>query len=360
MSSVKEPSKNITWKKIIHYEITSSWTSQLQASVLSYISEMLKEGFSLQDTLPFLSIVYPKQATTFQAMENDILLGKSFSEACQHLKLQGNQRFQIKIAEAHGAFADKLMEVANYLKLREANTKQIRQTLTYPFFLVFLILGMLFVMRSFLLPQIQEMGSGEESSLVIFLRYFLENLPLILVYSSLITGLVGLVTYYFLKKITALKRAQIYVALPFIGHYFRLYYTYFFAYEFSQLFALGFPIQEIIQSFQEQNESDFLNSFGYFMAKRLEEGRATDDILSQAGIFTQEFPAIVLQGEYLNQLAVKMRLYSQRCLKDFFTKSQQAIQIAKNALFIFVALLILLVYLSLMLPMLNLLGGLNA
>lgn len=359
MSSAKALSKNITWKKILHYEITSAWTSQLQASVLSYISEMLQEGFSLQDTLPFLSIVYPKQAATFQAMEEDILLGKSFAEACLHLKLHGNQRFQIKIAEGHGAFADKLMEVANYLKLREENTKRIRQTLTYPIFLVFLILGMLFVMRSFLLPQIQDMSVGQASPLVFFLHFFLENLPLVLLYTGLVFSLVTMASYLYLKKLTALKRAQVFVSFPFIGQYFRLYYTYFFAYEFSQLFSLGFSIQEIIHSFQKQNESNFLKSFGNFMAKHLEEGRATNDILRQAGIFTREFPAIVLQGEYLNQLAVKMRLYSQGCLKEFFEKSQQAIQIAKNLLFVFVALLILLVYLSLMLPMLNLLGGLQ-
>lgn len=346
----------INWKKIANYEITSSWNKSLQAEVLAYIADMLMEGFQMIDIFSFLAALYPKEEETFKAMEALLIEGHFFYETTGEMKLAKDIQFQIQVAECWGDFAPGLKTISSYLKERAQQQATIRQSLRYPVFLVVLLLAMLLGMRGFVLPQFDRLQASPDSGVLGLLFWCLENLPLLL-------GIfvVALVVFYLLfqlwkRKVGPLVQAQTLVKIPILGRLLRLYYTYYFAYEFSQLFQVGYSIKQIIDTFSQQEEVPFLYDFGHYLAHSYEEGQAIVGQLRAVNIFTREFPAIVHQGELLSQLALKMRLYSQRCLKNYQDQVKLLMRWIQNGLFIVIALFIVTIYLMLMLPMFNMIG----
>lgn len=171
-------------------------------------------------------------------------------------------------------------------------------------------------------------------------------------------GLLALSHYY--RNTSPLRSRQYFSRWPLIGRFLRLYHTYYFAYEFSQLFMLGYSAQQMMREFQAQDHVPFLSDFGAFLAQQYEDGIPFSDSLRMAAIFTPEFPAIVQQGEQLNALAVKLRLYANRCYDQLTHDVQVTIHGLQNGLFVLVALIVVLVYLLLMLPMFSIIGGLES
>lgn len=319
---------------------------------------MLAEGFNLIDIFPFLKAVYPKFADTFDIMQADLLNGKLFSETVGHMHVKGTIQYQIQTVEQFGDMATGLKTIATYIEEMALQKKTLQQTLAYPISLIILMIGMLVAMRTFMLPQLASMVDGETEGVVAVIIFLLSYLPQIAMVSAVFIIVAVLFFKLWHRRINSLKRAQTYVKLPIIGPLMRLYYSYFFAYEFSQLFKLGYSVQQIIDIFTAQIRAPFLQAFGDYLQGNYIIGMPFAESLAKVGVFTNEFSSIVQQGEMLNQLAVRMRLYSKRCLKQYYLRLNQTIKIVQNSLFILVGLTIVSVYLTLMLPMLTMIGDL--
>ncbi|MDO4670609.1 MAG: competence type IV pilus assembly protein ComGB [Aerococcus sp.] len=360
-ASVNTPLKATKWKQWLHYEVTTSWTSEEQGKVLLTMSELLSEGFSLPQIMTCLMAIYPKHLSTFQAMMARLAMGDPFYATVVLMKIPPNVQYQLRVAESGGDFNAGVDHVARYLKMKAKQKKQLQQTLMYPCFLCVLVIGLLFGLRAFLLPQLKRMSSTENRSAFLGgLFWGLEHLPVLLL-GALILLVGSLWIFHIYKKRTSpLKWRQYFTRWPIMGRFFRQYQTYYFAYEFSQLFALGYSVKQIIAEFSSQDQVPFLQEFGEFLGARYAQGISFAMSLTEAGLFTVEFPAIVQHGEQINALAVKMRVYSQHCHKQLMYDVQQAIHWLQNLLFVFIALIVVLVYLMLMLPMFSMIGGLES
>ncbi|MDO4680437.1 MAG: competence type IV pilus assembly protein ComGB [Aerococcus sp.] len=349
------------WKQLLHYEVISSWTTSEQCKVLLTVSELLNEGFSLPDTMDFLMAIYPKHKTTFEAMQEELAAGEAFYQCVRHLRVTPTIQYQLKVAELWGDFEAGLRHVSIYLQQQAEHRRKLKQTLTYPLFLCVLVLGLLFGLRYFLLPQLQRMSSNTAPFVFLsFLFWSLEHLPLLLLGFVALIGIGILLFREYQTRTSPLYWRQQLVKIPVIGSMLRLYYTYYFAYEFSQLFHLGYSVQQITSEFKQQTEVVFLQEFGHYLSEQYEQGQAFTESLGAVELFTPEFPAIVLQGEHVNALAVKMRLYSERCYSALTERMYRMIHWIENGLFVCIALIVVFVYLLLMLPMFSMIGGLES
>jgi competence protein ComGB len=353
--SVKRQWKNIKWRQLLTTELTTSWKPSLQAAVLLYIAEMLQEGFHLIDICRFLMIIFPKQVKDFEHIAHGFSKGQHFYELVGFMKIKGNIVYQIKVAESFGQFGQSLEEIALYIQEQDLHIHRMRSVMLYPLMLMVLMVAMMFGLRIFLLPQLAAFTQNGDSGILGNLIFFLEHLPEIASFAVMILTTAVLIYYLWRKRTDPLKRAQVYVKIPGFGFLFRLYYTQFFAYEFSQLFKLGYSVQQIISSLKQQDEVPFLHAFGVYLERQYLQGIVFSDSLKEIDVFANEFPAVVMQGELLNQLAVKTRLYSQRTLKRLYQEIDKKIKLTQSVLFLTVAISVVVVYLILMLPMLTML-----
>lgn len=170
--SIRQRWKNIKWKKILTTEITSSWKPSLQSSVLLYIAEMLQEGFQLIEIFQFLLIIFPKQEATFQKMIEVLGQGGYFYQAVHHMNVKGNVAYQIKVAESYGQFGQGLETIAKYIHDRDLQQKNMRKVMIYPILLFCLMILMMFGLRLFLLPQLNNFALDGNNSLLNNLIWF--------------------------------------------------------------------------------------------------------------------------------------------------------------------------------------------
>lgn len=355
--SLKKPGSIIKLKKILAKDMTNVWNRRFQAEILSYMAEMLQEGFSMLEILAFMEIVYVKQQDIFVTIANNLRLGNHFCETVSLMHIEADVAFQIEIAEKHTEFAKNLGYIARYLAAKDHQRRMLYKILLYPLTLLLLVVLLMFGIRMFMLPQLKAMQlgmiNGQLKSVIYLLTYF----PHILVVlsSCLLFG------YFYLKswqrRTPIIKKMRFYTQLPLIGRLFRLYYTYYFANECSQLLQVGYSLQQVIQTFEQQKTIIFLQGVGDYLQTSFLQGEPFSESLHHLDCFTYELPAIIQQGELLHQLAIKMRLYAQRCLESFYNVAKKYTAILKNILFVWVALTIVMVYLILMLPMLSMIGG---
>lgn len=356
MSSPKQSIRAIDWKKLKNYEIVSVWQPAFQAEVLKYIAELLLEGFQLLSIMTFLKQVYPKQSDTFDAMASDLATGHNFHEVVGHMRLAPMITFRIRMAETMGDFPKQLLMIAEYLAYLAEQRQKLRQIVMYPIFLSMMLLGLLFGLRTFLLPQLEQMSGRSGSTVLSVLLFGLEYLPQLLVLLLGIVSATTLLIYTVKAHVPPLRWVQWQTQLPIIGTSLRLYHTFVFSREFGELFALGYSIKQIMLSFSDQKEVPFLSEFGQQLLANYNEGMALTESLTTSQLFTEEFPAIVSQGELLNELAIKLCLYSERCFTRWQAVVEKQIKWFQNSLFVGIALIVVSVYLSLMLPMFNMIG----
>lgn len=356
--SVRKLTNTTTLKQLLHTNLTKTWNEDLQSDVLLYTAEMLQEGFSLLDTMTFIQLIYPKHSNTFKQMTDDLTMGDYFFESTKHINLPSDIRFQIEIAEKHTDFPNHLATIAAYLKDRSTQKKKLIAIMFYPLSLFTLILLMLFGIRWFMLPQLNSLHTSPDSQIIKIIIWFLTNYPYLL-FINLCLGL-GSYIYYKLwkKRVSPLQRARFIVKLPIIGYLFKLYYTYFFGNELGQLLNVGYSLQQVALTFQNQTKIPLLNDIGTALNVSLQNGQTFPASLESLHIFTNEFPAIILQGEVLHGLGIKTKLYAKRCLAQLYRELSKQTKVIQNILFLWVALTVITVYLILMLPMLTMIGGL--
>lgn len=319
---------------------------------------MLAEGFSLLETLAFIKLVYPQQLTVFSAMEAALANGQFFYTTLSLMKISPDVAFQIEIAEKHGDFANNLLKIAQYIGEKDRQRRQLIGILLYPFVLFSLLISLVFGIRLFLLPQLESLQGNMETGSAALVINFLRHFPQIVLLTLIIALLVFLAYSLWKRQANPLVKSRFYTRLPVIGKLFRLYYTYYFANEFSQLLQIGYSLQLITVTFRDQNRVAFLSALGHYLDQRMQTGESFADSIDQLGLFNREFAAIIRQGELLDLLAIKTRLYSQKALTSFYREISQLGKVLQNILFVWVALTVVMVYLILMLPMLTMMGGL--
>lgn len=355
--SVKTPMKLTAWKAKCQQRRIKR---RQQADILRYIGELYTEGFMLGEILLFLKILEPHYQEKFMKMQETMSQGGLFYEQAHHLNLNANIRYQIYIAETKGNLGEGLLQIANYLDEQDRYEKKLRQALAYPLLLIAMVIGLLLALRFLMLPHLKTFIQPGQDLTTDWLLTSLEHFPQALVLA--LAGLSVLLTlfYRWCRRTKALKRAQTFVKIPFLGSLFLYYYTYFFAYEFSQLLKLGYSFKEIVATFRQQNISPLLQELGEFLNQGYIHGVPFQSKLQEARIFSPECQAIVAHGEQISALGIKLHLYSQRCQKALFKTLARQTNYLKNIIFLAIATLIISVYLILMLPMLSMLGGLQA
>lgn len=346
-------------KKILKTTVSrKKWATKVQANFLLQLSELSREGFPLYDSIQFLEITMPNQRTDFQTIKNHLETGSSFVHAITPLGFDPRTLTQLHLAIQHGDFIRTLHYCSEYIKSIENQRKTFFKVTIYPFFLIFMAISMLFVVRKFMLPTLESLGQPANMVTKLVLWY-LRYLPqLFIVGMTLILILLGTL-YVYWRRSDALKRAIVLAKLPFIGRYVRLYYSFYFSKELANFLENGLSLTNMIEELKKQEYDQLLAGLAHQMERSLFAGHSLPVFIAGIPIFTKELVWIMYQGELTSQLSKKLDFYAATCFKDLINRLEKLITLIQPILFLGVGLLVVLIYLTLMLPMINLMTGVN-
>lgn len=311
-----------------------------QRKVIELFSNLFASGFHLGEIVDFLKRSQLLADSYTQVLSDGLLAGKPFSQLLSDLSFSDAVVTQVSLAEVHGNTGESLHQIQGYLDSISKVRKKLMEVATYPLLLLgFLVLIML-GLKNYLLPQLEE---GNAATLLI------NHLPTAffsLCVLVLAAVLAGLVWYRKTNKIRVFSRLA---ALPFLGKLIQTYLTAYYAREWGSLLGQGLDMQQIVALMQEQ-PSRLFQEVGRDMASAMANGRSFQDQLATYSFFKRELSLIVEYGQAKSKLGSELAVYAGECWEEFFSRINRAMQLIQPLVFVFVALMVVLIYAAMLLP----------
>lgn len=321
---------------------------------LNRLSTLLNEGYTFVDSVDMLlpyhveDLVYWR-SVVYEKLKN----GAGVTDILQSFSIPNHYLITIQIAEESGKLAEVLKTVSKQLEFTYQMRKKVVKLLSYPIFLSFVLIMIFIAFRTYFLPSITEIihsRTKEESGIVSISNFFL-HLPdiLFIIFSSCL--ILFLIFIVHLKRKETYKRMDILLKIPIINYFFKLQLTIRISKTLGELLVGGISLQQALGILQSQQ----FNQTIAYVAKELERQIIYGESLSNAVFilawFSPKFEDFIKHGEKSGYLGRELLLYCDLLEEKLETIVQQIVAIVQPLFFILIAVCIIAAYLSILLPM---------
>ena len=138
--------------------------------------------------------------------------------------------------------------------------------------------------------------------------------------------------------------------LPFLGIFVQTYLTAYYAREWGNMISQGMELTQIFQIMQEQG-SQLFKEIGRDLAQALQNGQEFSRTIGTYPFFKKELSLIIEYGEVKSKLGSELEIYAEKTWEAFFTRVNRTMNLVQPLVFIFVALIIVLLYAAMLMPM---------
>lgn len=324
-----------------------------QKRFIYLMSIYLENGFSMQSCFQLIKRGNQISANYLREMSERLNQGKELAEIFQALHFSPQIIAQIQLAQIHGNLPLTFKSINHQMKIQHERLQKMQQILAYPMLLLVFLVGMFVMMRFLLLPQFLESGMVSKEQLMIRLVWLSPYLFL-----ALFIGICGIYFWQkiFWQRLPVLKKVQFYSKIPFVKSFIQLYFTSYFASEWGLLLQQGLELKQIIHCMERLERHSFMYELSQDVAHKLMSGLTLQQALANESFFTPEFTQILFQGEAIGDLGKELTIYSRLSLENYQQKLQTWMQWIQPAVFLLVAILVLGMYLSLLMPVYSQIG----
>ncbi|HGF8055949.1 TPA: competence type IV pilus assembly protein ComGB [Enterococcus faecium] len=322
-------------------------TRSQQNQFAQTMGELLLSGFSLQESLYLLLTIRSFPPVILANIQHQLKEGQAFSEVLSQIGYGAEQLVQIELAERHGNLPTTLLEIAKQFRLVEGFRNDLKKLLAYPMLLLTFLLGILFSMRLFVLPQ--HIGSGmvmQEHWGIQLIQVFHWYVLLFI----LAVTLLALLVRYRLMKLSPVDQSEWISRQLLIGPIYSLCQSAYLSLEIGKLFHEGFELRQIIVCLKETKQESLIQHLASKLIQGLEAGMSLAEQFQNYRFLSEEFSKIVLQGEAKGSLGKELIFYSEWTRKQLFKRLHHWMHFIQPIIFLGVAALILLVYAAVLLP----------
>lgn len=317
-----------------------------QKKIVVLFNSLFNSGFNLTEIVAFLRRSQLLADAYTDQMQEGLLAGKAFSQIIGGLGFSSHVVTQLSLAEVHGNLSLCLDKIDTYLSEVLRIRKKLIEVASYPLvLLVFLVLIML-GLKNYLLPQLSTDGRTNLATKV------LEHFPLVVI--GLILGffITVLIVRVWVNHTAPIRAFNFLARLPGCRTLIRLYLTGYYAREWGNLIGQGLEMPDILELMKAQPNRLF-RDIGQDMSESLSNGQSFDQKVKDYIFFEKELSLIIEYGEAKSKLGQELEIYAQDCWDRFFTRLNRLMQLIQPLVFIFVALVIVLVYAAMLLPIYN-------
>ncbi|OJG65241.1 hypothetical protein RV07_GL003003 [Enterococcus malodoratus] len=287
------------------------------------------------------------------SVQQDLNQGKSLAASFAQLNYSNDQILQIELAESHGDLAQTLSGIAEQMRLVQRQRENFLKAVSYPLLLLIFLIVILLGMRFFLLPQLLASGMIRAED---FSVQLIKMVPVIGLGMIIFLLVLLLCWQSWGKRHNYLVRFRVLAKMPLLGTLFSNYYSAYFALEWGKLFQQGLELNQIIECLLVVNGKSLMQEMAGDLKVRLAQGNTLAEELERYPFLTREFSRIVFQGEARGNLAKELLTYSQLVWRRFFNQLEFLCSWLQPLVFLIVAILIVSLYLTMLLPLTNLEG----
>lgn len=330
-----------------------------QSYLFLTLADLSQQGFSMHQSLDYLKLLLPQYVNIFEDIREKLLEGLSFEEAIKEYGFHISHVAQLFYAEKQGRFSQELADLGREIEENYRQKSEIIKILLYPALLFLLMIGLLFAIRSYMLPQIMTFVSPEayQSNLLVqILLNFFTYLPQIFLLFLIMALSAYLLVDFYLLKLDLLPRYQILVRFPLLKKGIRRYCAHKFTKNLALFYEAGYSIQQAIHFLNKYPIDPLMTSIAQALQEGFLAGETLDQMIEDLAIFPPDLGLVILRGEVTSQLGHQCRIYSQKVYQDLVEDIRRKLSLIQPILFIVIGLLVMAMYLIMMLPMLTMQG----
>ncbi|KGX89182.1 competence type IV pilus assembly protein ComGB [Pontibacillus litoralis] len=337
-----------------HFKTVRSSTISVdrQILLLQRLSHLLRRGYSLVDALHILHYDPKLQSITFTLKEK-LLAGLPLHSAMEQLHFSKYVISYLQFSNSYGNLEEALRQSSILLEKQLTFKQRVQKSLQYPAVLLFIMVALLIFVKSLLLPSFIDLfhsiDIGDNSLLPI-----LSGINIILytlLFTILFITLAAITWKYVSPHLSLHTRLDLYERIPFCSTFIQLQTTFMFSYHLSTLLATGLSIQKSLRIIQMQNHFPILQWYATSLEEQLLEGKPLHTLIYQYPFFKQDLASIFERNQSEGRLELDLEMYAQWMMEESQHKLYSFIKWIQPTMFAFLALLIMAIYGSIMMPL---------
>ena len=317
-------------------------TSNDQLIFLDYLSQCLKNGFSLNWSLQLIPTLWTSKANLLKNLALQIENGENLGTILYKIGFSRHVAVQLNMAFLEGSLIECLDQLTYLLRLKNKQLKKLKAELAYPALLVGMMVFLLVALQTFLKT---EMESHD----------IVDNLIFGTVLSVVVFSIIGgLFIICLLKKqdYQSLKKLS---RIPILGLTIELYVQYLLVYDIGILVANGFSIQQICKFAQQQENGSLQEDIGNKVANQLNKGKGLEKIIKEEKFLPNSLLMLISSGANRETISRKAILLSKTIFYELNLKLTKLVVNVQPICFLFIGVCILGMYLKILMPMYSLL-----
>lgn len=303
---------------------------------------MLAAGFSLRQALEFSGLIMTKQAPVINQVSNSLASGQSLATALRPW-LPADLYYQLQLAEHHGSLNQALAELSTYLELREKERAKLRSLLQYPLLLLAMLGGLGGLLRLYVYPELSSWQARASPG------WWAAIKPVLLATVSALVTL-GLLRYLAWRRQSRLGQVNALCRLPVVGRLMRLYFGYYLTSNLAILVGRGLSLKAICALLGKYEPASLLYQLGSLVADRGDGGQDLAHLVHSQPCLPNELVAILCRGLTSQQLGEELAVFARLQFQHLTRRTESLLVLVQPVLFLIIALGILGMYLSLLLP----------
>ena len=318
-----------------------------QRKVIQLFNNLFESGFNLTEIVSFLRRSQLLSDIYVERMQESLLNGASLSIMMTDLGFSDSIVTQIALADTHGNSQKSLLKIESYLSSMSVVRKKLIEVATYPLILLLFLILIMLGLKNYLLPQLENQSVATQ---------IITHFPTIFLISFLLIVVLLIGVLFYARNLSQINLYSRISRIPFVGSCVKLYLTAYYAREWGNLIGQGIELMEIVEIMQKQ-KSLLFQEIGKDMKEALLLGQAFHQKVLGYPFFLRELSLMIEYGEVKSKLGRELDIYAEETWQTFFGKLTQATQLIQPLVFIFVALVIILIYVAMLLPMYQNMGG---
>lgn len=307
------------------------------------LSDLFNAGFTIKESLQFLSEVGNRQST-IKKISNNLSEGNTFSNSIAGL-VHNEFYNQIMISEKYGDLSSCLSALSCFIEVKLKNKSKIKDLLFYPIILVIILLGIVYVINTFVLPQLSSINSMQ--------HYNLGWLYSLLLF--IFAGIIIVAVMY--KRLPLLRKRDVIARIPFIGKIYKAYMGYILSLELKMLIQNGIDLKNILNILKDFKTNTIMYLLGEKARQLANRGEDVDKLTKMYSFVPSEFNGFFHHGSKVSEILIKLEVFSQIKFEEMNRRSNQLINLIQPLLFLFIGICIVLAYLVVLMPIYSSLKG---
>ena len=323
--------------------------------LLENIANFLKQGYLIKDVLNLCLIIH--QTEKIKLIEQNLVAGKAFDEVIIEIDFDNTFIEYFKFFRFKNNISTAIEHSLKICRKKEQIFTQLKKELTYPVLLIiFLMFFSLFIVYG-LLPSIMQLFVEFNISPRIIFKLF-EIIPIIVIFIILSF------TVFFTISIYAIKRKYFKLIdlliekIVLIRRLIQKYYSLKFALYYNELLINGYDSTDIIVMLYEQIDDSDIKMIIYEIYRQVLEGEALEDIINDFEYFEPLFIAYFKLLIHDNQKDKSLDNYLRVSIDTLHMQVTRLIKLFVPIIYCFVAGFVILVYVAIVIPMMNVVSNL--